>query len=55
MRNIQNHWVAVSTWLGPLSSVYRDDHTGDWKSDHRMQSQNSTTELLVHIERFQVH
>ena len=37
-------WWVVYTWSLP---------TGDWTRDHRIQNQNSTTELLVHIAQKQ--
>ena len=39
---------GVSTLLGLISVI---SSTGDRTSDHRMQSQNSATEYLVHITR----
>ena len=50
--DMRNHWTAVSTLLCFISSVYTViSLTGDWTSDHKMQSWNSTTELLVHMTR----
>ena len=34
-RRHTEHWTAVSTLLGLISSAYRDLH--QWRSNHRMQ------------------
>ena len=47
--DIRKHWTAVSTLLGLICSVYCDLPSGDWTSDYRMQSWNSTTEPVREI------
>ena len=45
--NKRKHWIAVSTLLCLVSSVYCDLH--HWRSNQRPQIRNSTTEPTVHI------
>ena len=49
VREIRNHWTSASTLLGLISRVYCNLHHWSRTSNHRMQCQSSTIELLVHI------